>query len=92
MKLPPKCFDLWVFLIVLIFMMQFSLAQNSISGKIQDIEGEPLSFANVLLLKTSDSTLIKGTMTEITGEFILDNIPGKVHPIGKYGRIRIHID
>jgi outer membrane receptor for ferrienterochelin and colicin len=75
MKLLPKCFELWIFLILLIFMMQFSQAQNSISGKVQDIEGEPLSFANVLLLKTSDSTLIKGTMTEITGEFILDNIP-----------------
>jgi outer membrane receptor for ferrienterochelin and colicin len=75
MKLLPKCFELWIFLILLIFMMPFSQAQNNISGKVQDIEGEPLSFANVLLLKTSDSTLIKGTMTEITGEFILDNIP-----------------
>ena len=75
MKLLPKCFELKIFLIVLIFVMPFSQAQNSISGKVQDIEGEPLSFANVLLLKTSDSTLIKGTITEITGEFLLDNIP-----------------
>ena len=75
MKLLPKCLNSLIFLIFSIFMMQFSQAQNDISGKVLDDTGVPLSFANVLLLKTSDSTLIKGAITEETGLFLLKNIP-----------------
>ncbi len=79
MKLLPKCLNSLIFMILSIFMMQISQAQNDISGEVQDHNGEPLSFANVLLLKTSDSTLIKGAITEVTGLFLLKNIPS-----GKY--------
>ncbi len=51
-----------------------SYGQNSIGGQVQDDLGQPLSFANVLLLKASDSTLAKGTITEENGQFLLENI------------------
>ena len=51
-----------------------SYGQNSIGGQVQDDLGQPLSFANVLLLKANDSTLAKGTITEENGQFLLEDI------------------
>nr|WP_299382304.1 TonB-dependent receptor [Allomuricauda sp.] len=49
--------------------------QNTIKGTVQDDSENPLAYANVLLLKASDSTLIKGTITSEEGQFILEDIP-----------------
>lgn len=43
-------------------------------GQVNDEMGIPLSFANVLLLKVSDSTLVKGTITEENGQFLFENV------------------
>lgn len=56
------------------FITQFAYTQNSINGRIQDNLGTPIAFANVLLLKANDSTLVKGTITEDSGQFSFESI------------------
>ncbi len=50
-----------------------------ISGDVQDTESAPIIYANVLLLKRSDSTVLKGTSTDENGKFSLEGITS-----GKY--------
>ena len=38
-------------------------------GKVQDVNGEPISFANVLLTRASDSSYVAGTSTDDYGNF-----------------------
>lgn len=57
------------------FFILFSLqAQNNITGKIVNAEAKPLANVNVLLLAASDSTLIKGEITNSSGQFNFNNI------------------
>ena len=57
------------------FFILFSLqAQNNITGKIVNTEAKPLANVNVLLLAASDSTLIKGEITNSSGQFNFNNI------------------
>lgn len=48
--------------------MSQMMAQN-ISGKIVDAKGEPLAFANVMLLNRLDSTFVKGVVSGEDGHF-----------------------
>ena len=48
------------------------MAQN-ISGKIVDAKGEPLAFANVVLLNRQDSTFVKGAVSGEDGHFTIDS-------------------
>ncbi len=48
--------------------------QCQIHGKIQDISGNPIGFANVLLLSLTDSLVVKGSVSLENGEFRLDQI------------------
>jgi len=64
--------------IVLLFFI-FSLNLNaqsfySVSGLILEKEGNPIAFANILLYKSSDTTLVKGTLAQEDGRFTLDNV------------------
>ena len=59
---------------ILVFIAQIAYSQNSIKGLVQDDAGAPLPFANILLLKASDSTLVKGTITEDNGQFSFEGI------------------
>ncbi|WP_353780055.1 outer membrane beta-barrel protein [Winogradskyella sp. 3972H.M.0a.05] len=47
----------------------YSSAQISIKGTVIDESSNPISFANVLVKKQSDSTLVKGSITEANGKF-----------------------
>jgi outer membrane receptor protein involved in Fe transport len=52
------------------------LKKGSVSGTIMDKESQkPLEFANVVLRKNADSTLITGVLSDSEGNFILENIP-----------------
>lgn len=54
----------------------FSKAQGgSITGRVYDMDGEAMSFANVLLLHPRDSILVKGGTTDDEGIFLLERIP-----------------
>lgn len=62
-------------IVVIVFStIQLTHAQNDIAGTAESDDSEPLSFANVLLLEASDSTLVKGTITNEEGSFLLENI------------------
>ena len=70
---------------VLIFNFQFSIsnslcAQNAgVRGRVVDRRtGENIEYANVALLRASDSTLVNGTVTESNGSFSL------TAPYGRY--------
>lgn len=52
--------------------MSQMMAQN-ISGKIVDAKGEPLAFANVVLLYRQDSVFVKGTVSGEDGRFTIDS-------------------
>lgn len=50
-------------------------ATEPITGTVVDESGNPLEFANVTLLAVNDSTLIDGTVTDVSGRFSLLNSP-----------------
>ena len=56
---------------------QMTMAQSAIRGQVKN-EQEPLSDVSVLLLQTTDSSLVKGHITDKAGNFSFNNIsPGK---------------
>ena len=52
------------------------LGQTLLSGQVKDEQGQPVQFANVLLMQAQDSALYKGTLTDGTGNFSLEGISG----------------
>lgn len=64
---------------VSVFTVTNCCAQSKIYGKVINEKEEPVPYANVLLLKLKDSTLVKGVMTEHSGAYSFENIPA-----GKY--------
>ncbi|MEP6646209.1 MAG: outer membrane beta-barrel protein, partial [Saprospiraceae bacterium] len=68
-------------IITTIFASTFSLnkisAQSSITGIIKDDKEQTVPFANVLLLSSKDSTLVRGGVSDNTGHFEINSItPG----------------
>ncbi len=51
----------------------------TIKGNLKDEKKQPLEFANVLLIKATDSSLVKATVTNENGDFEITNFP-----IGEY--------
>ncbi|WP_282160237.1 outer membrane beta-barrel protein [Ulvibacterium marinum] len=50
---------------------------HSVSGTVRDGNGQMVSYANVFLLRPSDSTLLKGTSANEKGQFVLNEVsPG----------------
>jgi hypothetical protein len=47
---------------------------QTLSGQVQETDGKPLPFANVLLLSGKDSSLVKGAVTTDAGTFRIENI------------------
>ncbi|MCF8247044.1 MAG: TonB-dependent receptor [Saprospiraceae bacterium] len=45
-----------------------------ITGNVIEDTGNPLPFANVLLLRSTDSTLVKGEVTDIDGKYSFSNV------------------
>lgn len=48
--------------------------EHSVSGLVADIEGEPIAFANVILMKAQDSSLVRGVSTNEKGFFLFDKV------------------
>ena len=55
-----------------LLILNTSIAQSSVKGRILDNSQQPLAFANVLLLRAADSTLVRGLITEDDGEYQFD--------------------
>lgn len=56
-----------------------SFAQSTITGHIQDENKQPVGYATVTLLKVADSALIKGAITNASGDYTFSGVPS-----GKY--------
>ncbi len=50
-----------------------SIFAQNINGKVTDVNGEPLAFANVVLLSRQDSAFVKGAVSEEDGSFFIDS-------------------
>ena len=68
---------LFTFLSLLIFSTATLFAKDtgSLKGKVLDSDGQPLPFANVLLYKAQDSSLVKAAYSDDNGEFFLTPLP-----------------
>ena len=51
---------------------QSSVFLYSVKGQVQDKKGEPLPFATVLVISALDSSLVKGDVTDIDGNFQIE--------------------
>lgn len=71
MNRPFKIF----FLLSNVLLSTVGFAQKyAISGFADDIDGRPVAFANIILMKAADSSMVKGVSTNDKGFFILDNL------------------
>jgi len=46
----------------------------NLRGTVQQADGKPVEFATVMLYQSSDSTLVKGAITDASGHYLLENI------------------
>jgi hypothetical protein len=62
--------------IVLLLLFAGSLvnAQTVISGRTQDDKNAPVPFATILLLRATDSTLVRGTVSTADGQFRFESV------------------
>jgi outer membrane receptor protein involved in Fe transport len=61
-------------LLLLIVLLYGNMAYGQkVRGKVLEKDGKPLPFANVLLLSSKDSTLVKGAVTAENGSFSIEN-------------------
>lgn len=61
-----------VFISLLGCLLQNAFGQ--VSGRMTTRDGQPIPFANVLLLNSIDTSLVKGTLTDENGAYQLENI------------------
>lgn len=52
-----------------------SEASAEINGKITTVTNEPLPYANFIIFKASDSSMVKGAMSDDIGSYIVEKIP-----------------
>ena len=69
----PK--NLLMILFFLLLLPSYIIAQTQISGEVIDAQNLPLSYANVLLLNPSDSSLVLGNITDESGKYSFDRVP-----------------
>lgn len=69
------------FLLVFCFLLGFSVwtyGQSELRGRVVDeLSQVPLEFASVAIYKTQDSSLVEGSITDVEGYFLIENVaPG----------------
>lgn len=69
----------WLLLFFLFVYTSAWAQQATIAGKVMEAADKPMGFANVLLLKAADSSLVKGTLSDESGAFLFDGID-----VGRY--------
>lgn len=72
-----------ILLFILFSIQSFSQEKYTISGIILTEEEEPVPYANVLLVRAVDSTLVEGNLTREDGTYLIEQIvPGNYLVIG----------
>lgn len=69
----------WLLLFFLFVYTSVSAQQATIAGKVMEADDKPMGYANVLLLKAADSSLVKGTLSDESGAFLFEGID-----VGRY--------
>lgn len=62
------------FLLGFFFLSTLSSQEYVLSGRVENVENEPVSYANIQLLSVADTTLVNGTSTENNGNFEIDGV------------------
>ena len=65
----------FLFVLFLFFINPASAQIGTVQGLIRDTGERPLAYANVLLLKYPDSSMIRGTVSDSLGKFIFVHVP-----------------
>ncbi|RPD41403.1 outer membrane beta-barrel family protein [Chitinophaga barathri] len=63
-----------ILIILLLAALNSVFAQSTVSVKIADASGNPLPYASVAVRKTSDSSLVKGQMSDAEGKCLFEKI------------------
>lgn len=71
--LRPTAFLFYICTILLTHTVGFS-QDISVSGSLNDTRGQPIAFANIILMKAQDSVVIKGVSSNDKGLFLLDKL------------------
>ena len=50
------------------------LTRGAITGQVNNVAGKPLEFSTMMLLKATDSTLVKGVISDVTGKYAFENV------------------
>lgn len=67
-------FSFLVLIIHLIMPICLSAQTYEVSGTVKDRDNEAVGFANVLLLKVSDSSVVQGASSDEVGRFVISNV------------------
>ncbi len=62
----------YIIIIVISFIFN-QIYSQSIKGVVNDLEGEPIAFANVIILDNCNSGRYLGSITDLDGRFIIEN-------------------
>lgn len=65
----------WYLLCLLLIVQNSTQAQSSITGSVIDQSGAGIAFSNALLVNQTDSSLIRGVITDEDGKFLFEKIP-----------------
>ena len=60
-------------IVFLVGMTVAAVAQGQITGVLKTTDGQPVMFANIVLLRASDSSMVRGTVADDKGHFSLKN-------------------
>lgn len=65
------------FILIFLFLVSLPfLAKSQLRGKVTDAQSKvPLEFASVAVYKSQDSTLVEGSITDVDGVFLIENVP-----------------
>jgi outer membrane receptor protein involved in Fe transport len=74
MGMKKKLFLLISIIIFWLLCAREVMSQSVIHGVIKDQGGRSVQYANVLLLKSVDSSLVKGTISDLSGKYSFENI------------------
>ena len=67
-------FCFFTFALAALFPFAVRAQQSTLKGILQDSKGDPIEFASVALMQSTDSVLVKAAVTNETGMFIFESI------------------
>jgi hypothetical protein len=79
--LPQLSLGMKMLLLTLCALLFTTVAQSQVSGTLTEINGSPLPFATVVLLKSADSATVSSSLSDEKGHFALSAIPSGTYII-----------